>query len=346
MDHKRTSAVAALVLPLCANLSVAGMPRIDWGLGDAAREKTTTRQRVCLNGWWRFHLGDRPIAPAVDAPAGEALAVLDDFEKGLGRWDPRCSEGGTKPAMQAGKVAKFGRGAMRVAVGPQKDGWRMVTLPVEKLPTDDFLLSVWVRGVRGKMRFRLRLLERRTDGFEIHCTEPIVLAAGEWGKLTVGLLQMPYYWGSGATDDKTLQLANVNELDVLFELDCDGEMLIDQLQLEPLAGGVHPAIPDGGWGASKVPGRIFPKEFQIHQPDGKLLDMPEQKLPTRGWYRREVTVPAAWRGQRVLLDVGQVNQRGFVFWNGRLVGQAGSRIDVTPHVRFGEPDTLDIYARS
>ena len=52
----------------------------------------------------------------------------------------------------------------------------------------------------------------------------IVLMPGDWGKITVSLLQMPYYWGSGATNDKTLQLKKVNEFDFLFELDSDGEL--------------------------------------------------------------------------------------------------------------------------
>ncbi len=333
------------VLAAFASTSLAGMPAMDWRLDDAARVRTATRERVCLNGWWQFHLGDKTIVPAPKAPQGKTRAVLNDFEKGVGAFDPRCSDGGKKPTVRAAKEAKLGRGALRVAVAPQKGGWRTLTQAV-KLPSEEFLLSVWVRGVRGRTRFRLRLLERRKDGFEIHCTEPIVLTAGDWGKLTVSLLQMPYYWGSGATDDKALQLANVNELDFLFEVGSDGELLVDQLQLEPLAGAGHPAIPDGTWGAAKVPGRIYPGEFDLHLPDGKLFKAPDQKLPTTGWYRREVALPAAWRGKRVLLDVGHVNQRGFVFVNGRFAGRAGGPLDVTSVARMGEANTVAVYARS
>ncbi|HUT33942.1 MAG TPA: hypothetical protein VNE39_10700 [Planctomycetota bacterium] len=322
----------------------AAMPALDWGLGDAARERTATRERVCLNGWWQFHLGDKPVRPVADAPQGKALAVLDDLEGGVGAFDPRASEGAEKPKVQAAKEAKFGQGAMHVAVAPRKEGWRTLTRAV-KLPEGEFALSVWVKGLRGKVRLRLRLLERRKDGFEIHCTEPVTVTPGEWGKLTCSLLQMPYLWGSGATNDKTLQLANVNEFDFLFELDSDGELLVDQLQLEPL-GDAHPAIPDDGWGAAQVPGRIFPGECQCHLPDGKLLDLPEQKLPTTGWYRRQLDAPAAWRGKRLLLDVGHVNQRGFVFLNGCLLGEANQVLDVTSHVRAGQPNTLDLYSRS
>ncbi len=39
------------------------------------------------------------------------------------------------------------------------------------------------------------------------------------------------------------------------------------------------------------------------------------------WYRRAVTIPPAWRGQRVRLHFGAVDWQARVFVNGRLVGQ-------------------------
>jgi len=340
-----TGLIVGLLAASLAAGAAAGMPKPDWSLDDAARERTATRQRVCLNGWWQFLPGERRITPAPDAPQGAALAVLDDFEKGVAAFDPRASEGGKKPVIAAAKEAKFGQGAMHVAVRPQKGGWQTLTQSV-KLPQADFALSVWVKGLRGKVRLRLRFLERRDNGFEIHCTNPITITPGTWGKLTASLFQMPYYWGSGATNDKTFQHANVNEFDFLFEVDSEGELLVDQLQLEPLGGSAHPAIPDGPWGAARVPGRILPKEFQSFLPDGKLLSLPDQKLPTTGWYRREFTIPPDWRGRRILLDVGHVNQRGFVFFNGRRVGTANRVLDVSQHALPGKANTLAIYARS
>jgi beta-galactosidase/beta-glucuronidase len=38
------------------------------------------------------------------------------------------------------------------------------------------------------------------------------------------------------------------------------------------------------------------------------------------WYRRNVTVPAAWQGRRVLLNFGAVDYRAMVWVNGRLAG--------------------------
>ncbi|HOK45522.1 MAG TPA: hypothetical protein PLK67_06305, partial [Bryobacteraceae bacterium] len=39
------------------------------------------------------------------------------------------------------------------------------------------------------------------------------------------------------------------------------------------------------------------------------------------WYRRSFTVPAAWKGKRILLHFGAVNYWAMVWINGRLAGQ-------------------------
>lgn len=58
------------------------------------------------------------------------------------------------------------------------------------------------------------------------------------------------------------------------------------------------------------------------------------------WYRRQVDIPAAWKGRRVLLHFGAVDYRAMVWINGKLVGShhGGSvpfRFDVTDHLQAG-----------
>ncbi len=58
------------------------------------------------------------------------------------------------------------------------------------------------------------------------------------------------------------------------------------------------------------------------------------------WYRREIAVPAAWKGRRVLLRFGAVDYRAMVWINGRLVGehQGGNtpfQFDITPLLQTG-----------
>ena len=65
-----------------------------------------------------------------------------------------------------------------------------------------------------------------------------------------------------------------------------------------------------------------------------------------GMYRREVTVPAAWRRRRTLLRVGAANSMGFVWVNGVFVGfgtdsHLPSTYDISEHLRRG-PNTVCI----
>ena len=58
------------------------------------------------------------------------------------------------------------------------------------------------------------------------------------------------------------------------------------------------------------------------------------------WYRRAITIPAAWKGRRVLLHFGAVDYRAIVWVNGRLAGehQGGNtpfQLDITPLLNAG-----------
>jgi len=73
------------------------------------------------------------------------------------------------------------------------------------------------------------------------------------------------------------------------------------------------------------------------------------KLPWRGvgWYRKTFTLPAADAGRQVYLDFDGVMAFPKVYVNGQLAGQwdygyTSFRIDATPFVKFGEPNTVAI----
>jgi len=73
---------------------------------------------------------------------------------------------------------------------------------------------------------------------------------------------------------------------------------------------------------------------------GKILQ-PDQRL----WYRRSVTVPAAWKGERVLLNFGAVDYECALWVNGGLVGaHTGGfdsfSFDVTPFLKDGANEVL------
>lgn len=73
---------------------------------------------------------------------------------------------------------------------------------------------------------------------------------------------------------------------------------------------------------------------------GKSLQ-PDQRL----WYRRSMTVPAAWKGERILLNFGAVDYECALWVNGGLVGSHTGgfdsfSFDVTPFLKDGANEIL------
>lgn len=65
----------------------------------------------------------------------------------------------------------------------------------------------------------------------------------------------------------------------------------------------------------------------------------------KAWYRRDVTVPADWKGRSVMLRAGGVLRRAVVFVNGQRAGEHDGfstpfTLDVTKHVRPGASNAL------
>ncbi len=68
-----------------------------------------------------------------------------------------------------------------------------------------------------------------------------------------------------------------------------------------------------------------------------------------GWYRRDVTVPAAWKGRRVFLRFDAVDQEATVWLDGKQIGQnkvvyVPFEIDITDHAKWGRPQKLVVRA--
>jgi len=69
------------------------------------------------------------------------------------------------------------------------------------------------------------------------------------------------------------------------------------------------------------------------------------------WYRRTVTVPAARRGNRIVLRFEAVNFEATVFWNGAQVAKHSGgllpfEVDVTDQVVWGDTNTVHVLVRS
>ena len=85
-------------------------------------------------------------------------------------------------------------------------------------------------------------------------------------------------------------------------------------------------VPGGGWGHFKVPGcwpgitNYMQKDCQtVHGhpswKDRKLADV------TAAWYQREITIPAAWAGRRIVVHAEYVNSFAAVYVDGKKAGE-------------------------
>ncbi len=68
------------------------------------------------------------------------------------------------------------------------------------------------------------------------------------------------------------------------------------------------------------------------------------------WYHRELTIPAAWAGRRILLHFGAVDYESEVFIDGKSVGRhwggtASFSYDITRYVQAGATHNLVVYVR-
>ena len=120
-----------------------------------------------------------------------------------------------------------------------------------------------------------------------------------------------------------------------------------------------PGFDDSAWRELRVPGLwepqgvTEPRPGQAPQPKGTL---PWTDYDGVAWYRRTVVIPAAWRGEPLILQLGAVDDLDRTYVNGTLVGEtsrqtrqpsARLRRYVVPEalVRYGEANTIAIQVR-
>ena len=96
--------------------------------------------------------------------------------------------------------------------------------------------------------------------------------------------------------------------------------------------------------------RQFSRRILVPFPwESKLSGIGDVSYKGSGWYHREISVPASWKGKRVFLKFGAVDWEAKVWVGSKFVGEhAGGytpfQFDVTHAVTFGGRDTLTVRA--
>ena len=94
--------------------------------------------------------------------------------------------------------------------------------------------------------------------------------------------------------------------------------------------------PAAGWEQMPVPGN-----WDTHNPYAHYAG--------KGWYRKEVAVPADWKGKTVRLHFEAVYHDARVWLNGKLLGESHSgffpfEFDVTRAIQYGGRNTIVVCA--
>jgi beta-galactosidase len=109
--------------------------------------------------------------------------------------------------------------------------------------------------------------------------------------------------------------------------------------------------PTSDWGLIPVPGSwqrsgwahgLASLEGVVASGTGESWKTPLKTL-SRAWYEREVEIPAAWQGRRVVLDLRRVSTDATVFVNGKTAGVInwpGGQLDITALVEAGQKAVL------
>lgn len=112
--------------------------------------------------------------------------------------------------------------------------------------------------------------------------------------------------------------------------------------------------PAAGWGWIRVPGAWAVRN--VRQPGivvrgagwevaGTDTASPAWNAVGRGWYERELAVPAAWAGRRIVLDLDRAATDATVWLDGAKAGTVawpGGTVDLTAHARPGATAVLRI----
>jgi beta-galactosidase len=109
-------------------------------------------------------------------------------------------------------------------------------------------------------------------------------------------------------------------------------------------------VPDGKWGFFKVPG-CWPGIGDYMQTDSQtVFPHPAWKKEkpdaiSSAWYQREITVPAAWAGRRIVLRTEYLNSFAAVFVDGKRIGEISfpaGEVDLGASCRPGEKHLLSL----
>jgi beta-galactosidase len=104
--------------------------------------------------------------------------------------------------------------------------------------------------------------------------------------------------------------------------------------------------PELGWGWIAVPASWREERSLLARGQGALWSSFNRDTLRGAWYEREITVPAAWKGRAVLLDVARVSTDATVYLDGQRCGEIGwpeGSVDLSAAIKPGTTQRLRLH---
>ncbi|NOY83185.1 MAG: hypothetical protein GXP31_19500 [Kiritimatiellaeota bacterium] len=298
----------------------------------AARPQLTssTRERICINGLWRF----RPETVV----RGPRRVFFEGFEDpALPGWERGKPARGSWTPVSDTQVVHGGKRALRIAFHlPAGTNFYHFHRRVDLEPDTPYRLTAYVRAHLDSGQLRIEIQDARGYKFFTTATNNLGRTL-QWRRVRLDF-RTPK--DTHAVNVYVRYYGHPPALEGTVWLD---DLTIDEVREPDLAKFAPPE--NAPWGRLKVPGNWAGPYFRAEPPPDEPAGGDYRGLQY-AWYERELAIPAAWKGRRVLLRLDKVATDAVVWCNGRRAGRLGymgGTVDLTRFVTPGMTARVDIF---
>jgi hypothetical protein len=310
-----------------------------WDAAQAWRTQSATRARLCLNGLWRFR------SQVIPDPEPICVDGFDDGE--LSGWALSGNTPQTCKVQCDTATKRAGAGSMRIDFDvPAHVDFYHLTREIAVKGDTAYVLSAWMKTdlASGSVALEVQDVRNRFAGktktiFLIQVSDPVAGKSG-WQRVEMDFRTKP------GAERIRLHVRHRTGPDAL-----KGVVRLDDLRIRPRRkslslAGITPPSGDA-WGFCKVPGN--PKSSELITYWNATDPMKGQAAGLAcSWFEREVTIPEAWAGRRLVVAFDRVSTELTLFCNGQpagTVGWFGGELDISPWAKPGATVRLTVLVR-
>ncbi len=315
----------------------------EWDLTPAWKISSKIREKICINGLWRFRSGGVP-------KQSDSIAYLQDFESSkLGLTEIEDEELGNEGKKGKWKFAsdtserKNGASSLRMDFSiPQDMNFYHLSFPVSVNSGELYTFSCWIKTQLKSGYIAFEVQDARGWKFLCVSSKRINGDTG-WQQISV-----PFAISDGCSEIKLI-VRNFGDSTPLV-----GSVWLDDISFSAVQRQAHNIadslrLPsDEAWGYAKVPGSAMRKDYITywHERDPLRSKVSDMKL---AWYRRTANLPSSWQGKRIMLRAERVSSQAYLFINGNYAGlieEFGGACDITEFVKPGISADIAVAVRA